>query len=255
MTEKAILVVSFGTSYKETRERTITAIENSLQDAFREYKVYRAFTSRKIKQKMEKEGVFVLDVKEPLEQMLLDGIKELFVQPTYMINGREYDFLIEELQPYLHKFETIRCGQSLLACKEDYKELATIIGNAYPVEEDEVLVLMGHGSEHSMNGAYSNFEYVLHHMDYDNILVGTMKGYPAFSEVKRKLKEKNAKKICLAPMMIVAGKHVNKDMIGEKDSWRAELEQEGYEVRYYRKGLGELPGVQNMFIRHVRECF
>lgn len=255
MTKKAILVVSFGTSYKETREKTIAAIENSLQDTFANYKVYRAFTSKMIKHKLELAGVRVFDVKEALEQMLLDGIKELLVQPTHIINGVEYDLMMEELQPYLNKFAEVRYGQPLLTSEEDYKELATIIRNAYPVEEDEVLVLMGHGSDHHANSAYPAFEYVLRDLEYNNIVVGTVEGYPAFSEVKRQLKKKRTKKVCLVPMMIVAGDHANHDMIGEEDSWKVDLEQEGYEVRYYMKGLGELEEVQNMFIRHARETF
>jgi len=255
MGKKAILVVSFGTSYKETREKTITAIENSLKDAFSDYAVYRAFTSKMIKRKLEQEGIRIFDVKEALEQMLLDGITELLVQPTHIINGVEYDLMMEELRPYLNKFEAVRYGQPLLTSEDDYKELAAIIRKAYPVEEDEVLVLMGHGSDHHANSAYPAFEYVLRDMEYHNILVGTVEGYPAFSEVKKQLKKKRTKKVCLAPMMIVAGDHANNDMVGEEDSWKVDLEQEGYEVRYYMKGLGELLEVQNMFIRHARETF
>ncbi len=255
MTAKAILVVSVGTSYKEAREKTITVIENRLQDAFREYKVYGAVTSKRIKRKLEGEGVFLFDIKEALEQMLFDGIKELIVQPIYITKGVEYDWMLEELQPYLDKFEAVRYGHPLLTSKADYRELATIIHTVYPVEEDEILVLMGHGSEGHRNTVYSVFQCVLGQMAYDNILVGIMKGYPTFSEVKKQLKQKGVKKVCLAPMMLVAGKHVNKDMIGAKDSWKAELEQEGYQVRYDRKGLLELFLVQNMFIRHVRQTF
>ena len=252
MSKKAILVASFGTSYQETMEKTITAIENSLQDAFSDYKVYRAFTSKMIKQKLQREGVTVFNVKEALEQMLLDHVTELLVQPTHIINGVEYEGMKEELKPYLDKFKTVHYGQPLLSGEEDYKELATIIHREYPVGEDEVLVMMGHGSDHHANSAYPAFEYVLKDLDYHNILIGTVEGYPTLSEVKKQLKKKNLKKVCLAPMMIVAGDHANNDMVGGEDSWKTELEQEGYEVRYYMKGLGELPGVQNMFLRHAR---
>ena len=127
MSKKAILVASFGTSYQETMEKTITAIENSLQDAFSDYKVYRAFTSKMIKQKLQREGVTVFNVKEALEQMLLDHVTELLVQPTHIINGVEYEGMKEELKPYLDKFKTVHYGQPLLSGEEDYKELATII--------------------------------------------------------------------------------------------------------------------------------
>ena len=254
MKKRAILVVSFGTSYKETREKTIAAIENSLQEAFSEYKVYRAFTSKRIKRKLEREGVFIFDVKEALEQMLPDGVAELMVQPTYMINGMEYDKMIDDIAPYLDKFENVIYGSPLLSGQEDYKELATIIRKAYPVDQDEVLVLMGHGSDHHANIAYPVFERVLKELDYQNIVVGTVKGYPTFFEVKRQLKKSKIQKVCLVPMMIVAGNHANYDMIGKEESWKAELEQEGYRVRYYLKGLGELSDVQQMFVRHAKEA-
>lgn len=253
MTKKAMLVVSFGTSYYETREKNIVAIEKRLQNVFGDYKVYSAFTSKKIRRKLEEKGVSVFDVKEAVEQMFSDGMKEVFVQPLFMINGGAYELLLEELQLYLYKFKTIKCGQSLLASKEDYKELAMIIGNVYPTEEDEVLVLMGHGLEHPMNRVYAEFQCQLHQMGYGHILVGTIKAQPSFFEIKTQLKKKCVRKVYLIPMMIVAGNHVHKDMLGEKNSWRAELEKEGYTVRYDTKSLGELSEVQEMFVRHARE--
>lgn len=254
MSKKGILVVSFGTSYEETRKKTIGAIEESIQEAFPDYRVYRAFTSGIIKRKLEKEGVRIFDVGEALEQMIKDGVtEELLVQPTHIINGAEYDKMHEEIEPFTDCFEKIQFGRPLLTDHEDYRELATIIREAFPVNEDEVLVLMGHGSDHHANAAYPAFEYVLKEMEYENILVGTVEGYPSLNEVKKQLAKLPVKKLCLAPMMIVAGDHANNDMIGEEDSWKCELEDAGYEVRYYLTGLGELEGVQKMFIQHAKE--
>lgn len=254
MRNKGILVVSFGTSYKETRQKTIGAIEESIQKAFCDYKIYRAFTSTMIKRKLQKEGIIVYNVKEAMEQILADGItEEVIVQPTHMINGIEYDLMCKAIEPFKEHFRKILFGTPLLTSQEDYKELADIIKNTYPVKQDEALVLMGHGSDHYANAAYPAFEYVLKAQGYDNILVGTVEGYPAFSEVKKQLERKHMKKVCLAPMMIVAGEHASHDMVGDEDSWKTELEQDGYQVRYHMKGLGELADVQQMFIRHTRE--
>lgn len=252
MNKKAILVVSFGTSYQETREKTITAIENSLKNAFLDHRMYGAFTSKVVKQKLEREGIQVFNVKEALEQMLCDGVTELLVQSTHMIHGVEYEVMMEELKLYSDKFTKMEYGQPLLSSEVDYEELARIIYSEYPVDDDEALVVMGHGSNHHANAAYPAFEYVLRDMGHENMLVGTVEGYPSFAQVKKQLKEKKMKKVCLVPMMIVAGDHAHNDMAGGEDSWKTELEQEGYEVRYYMKGLGELSGVQNMFIRHAR---
>ena len=112
---------------------------------------------------------------------------------------------------------------------------------------------MGHGSEHHANAAYPAFEYVLKDLGYDNVFVGTVEGYPELPEVKKQLEKHQFKKVCLVPMMIVAGDHANNDMIGEEDSWKAELEEAGYETRYHLKGLGEIEGIRNLFIKHAKE--
>lgn len=252
--KKAILVASFGTSYEETRKKTIEAIENSIQEAFPDYPVYRAFTSAIIKKKLEGKGVFIFNVKEALEQMLKDGVEELLIQPTHIINGTEYDMLRNDVTPYLSKFQSVKMGRPLLTSYEDYKELGTIMKKAFPVNEKEALVLMGHGSVHPANSAYPAFEYVLRDLGYENIFVGTVEGYPELNEVKKQLVKGNYQKVCLVPMMIVAGDHANNDMIGDEDSWKLELEEDGYQVRYILTGLGELSGVQKMFIRNLKEA-
>ncbi len=249
--KRAVLVVSFGTSYKETREKTITVIENRIREAFPEDQIYCAFTSKMIKKKLHKEGIEVNDVTEAMEQMLNDGITDVLVQPTYIINGTEYDLMKDETRAYLDRFESISYGNPLLTKSDDYIELAHILHKEYPVDEDEVLVLMGHGSEHPANSAYPAFDYVLKDLGYYNILVGTVEGYPSFTDIKKKIIEINKKKVCLVPMMIVAGDHANNDMAGDEDSWKSELEADGFKVRYYIRGLGEICEVQDMLIKHA----
>ncbi len=250
-----ILVVSFGTSYEETRKKTIDAIENRIRENFKDYKVYRAFTSKIILKKLKQSGMNVYSVKEALEAMIKNGItEEIIIQPTHVINGIENEFMLDEVEKYKKCFKKIKYGNPLLTRTEDYEELAKIIKNTYPVEEKEALVLMGHGSEHYSNSAYPAFEYVLKNMGFGNIFVGTVEGYPSLEEVKMQLKKEKMQKACLVPMMIVAGDHANNDMAGKNDSWRAELEQEGYPVRYWLKGLGEIREVQDMFVKHVKEA-
>lgn len=253
--KQGILVVSFGTSYEETRKKTIEAIENRIRESFEDYAVYRAFTSKIILKKLKKSGMNVYSVQEALEAMVKDGITdEIIIQPTHVINGIENDFMLEEVEKYKKHFKRIKYGKPLLTQPEDYEELAKIIKNTYPVDKDEALVLMGHGSEHHSNSAYPAFEYVLKNLGYGNIFVGTVEGYPSLEEVKIQLKRENMQKACLVPMMIVAGDHANNDMAGNDDSWKAELEQEGYPVRYWLKGLGEIREVQDMFVKHVKEA-
>lgn len=253
--KNAILVVSFGTSYAENRKKTIGAIEDQIRDKFDNFQVYRAFTSKMIKGKMEREGTPVYNVTEALEAMRQDGINgTLIVQPTHVINGLEYQRMLEEAKPYESYFSQVRYGKPLLTDVKDYKELAQIVSASYAVEQDEALVLMGHGSEHYSNSAYSALEYVFRDMGKENIFVGTVEGYPGIEEVKGQIKKNQIKKACLVPLMIVAGDHANNDMIGEEDSWKNQLEEEGVQVRYYLKGLGESKAVQQMFLRHIEEC-
>ena len=253
--KRGILVVSFGTSYEETRKKTIEAIEDRIRERFQDYAVYRAFTSKMILKKLKKSGMHVYSVEEALEAMIKDGItEELIIQPTHVINGIENDVMLEEAAKYQKQFKSIKYGNPLLSQPEDYEELARIIKSTYPVEEKEALVLMGHGTEHHANSAYPAFEYVLKKLGYGNIFVATVEGYPGLEDVKSQLKKEQMQKACLVPMMIVAGDHANNDMAGEDDSWKVQLEQEGYEVRCLMKGLGEITEVQDMFARHVEEA-
>jgi len=250
----AILVASFGTSYKESMDKTIGAIEESIRASFNGYKVYRAFTSQVIKRKIEQEGLCVYNVTEALEAMIEEGVNNsLVVQPTYIINGIEYGKMVSDVMKYRDRFGDIKFGEPLLSSPYDYKELASVIVSEYQAGGDEAIVLMGHGSVHYANSAYPAFEYVLKDMGYRNIFVGTVEGYPGIKEVKSRVKECNIKKVCLVPMMIVAGDHVNNDMAGGEGSWRQQFEEDGYKVTCCLKGLGEIEGVQGMFIRHINE--
>lgn len=252
MSRKAILVVSFGTSHEDSRKKTIEAIEQKIAEEFKEYKIYRAFTSKMIIKKLEKSGLHIMTVEEALEQMKADGIKELIVQPTHVINGIENDEMMEAIKAAAKNFQSVAIGSPLLNDTRDYKKLAKAVVEDNPVSEDEILMLMGHGTSHYSNSAYPALEYVFKEMGYSNILVGTVEGYPSFEEAVKQLEKTNKKKVTLLPLMIVAGDHANNDMAGEEDSWRSRLEQDGYQVACRMKGLGELESVQEQFIEHIK---
>lgn len=249
MEKKAVLVVSFGTSYRETRQKTIGAIEEQLQRRFADYEIYRAFTSERIRKRLEMEGVLIDSVEEAFDRMQKDGVKELIIQPTYIMNGMEYDKLVQITKRYASEFKIVRIGCPLLMKQEDYVELAYILKESFPVQEEEILVLMGHGSEHSGKATYPVLDEVLEQLGFHNIYVGTIEGYPGLDRVISQMKKKQIEKVCLAPMLIVAGRHANRDMIQKKNSWKNQLEREGYQVRYQLRGLGEIDRVQQMFVK------
>lgn len=253
MNKRGILVVSFGTSHEDTRKRTIDAIEKEFSIKFPDYPIYRAYTSKMIIKKLKNLGESIDNVIEALERMKAEGITEVFVQPTHIINGVENDLMIKDIQSRENLFTRIEVGTPLLHSIEDYKMLAHAVMENTEIEEDEILALMGHGSNHYANSAYPALAYVFKDLGYENVVLGTVEGYPAFEEMKKQLEASGKKKVVLQPLMIVAGDHAKNDMAGdEKDSWKTRLEKAGYEVMYKLQGLGELPQVQEIFISHLK---
>lgn len=254
--KKAILTVSFGTSHLDTLDKTIGAIEKELKKEFPDRRFYRAFTSgmiiRKLREAMQME---IKNVSQSMEQMKQDGIEDVLIQPTHMINGFEYEKMMEQIRLYEKEFPVLTVGKPLLSSTEDYEEAAEIIAEDAKMEEDETLVLMGHGTEHHTNAAYPALDYTFWSRGYQNVVVGTVEGFPEIGTVIQRLEERNAGKLVLMPCMIVAGDHAKNDMAGEEeDSWKSVLEKKGYQVRIRLRGLGEIPGIQKMFVRHAKEA-
>ena len=186
--KKAILVVSFGTSYENTRKLTIEAIEHDIADAFPACPTYRAWTSKMIIAKLKKrDGLTIHTVKEALEQMLLDGITDVIVQPTHVINGIENDRMLQEVMEHMHLFRKVYVGKPLLSSVEDYKKAIHAVMEKTVIGEDEMLVLMGHGTDHHANSAYPTLEYTFHSLGYQQVLVGTVESFPDLRNVMAKL--------------------------------------------------------------------
>ena len=252
--EKGILVVSFGTSHLDTMKKTISVIEQEISERFLEYRVYRAFTSGMIIRKLKRtENLAVDTVQEALNRMKEDGIEDVIVQPTHIINGVEYDRMMKDLMENMFLFRRIRVGKPLLSSVDDYKKSIHAVMAETQLEDDEVLVLMGHGTDHHANSAYPTLEYTFHALGYNQVLVGTVESFPELKNVMAKLEISGKKKVVLMPFMLVAGDHAKNDMAGEEDSWKSELEDAGYEVRVIMKGLGEFEGIRKIFTEHLEE--
>ncbi|MGE4353862.1 MAG: sirohydrochlorin cobaltochelatase [Oscillospiraceae bacterium] len=256
--KKALLVVSFGTSYHDTLEKNITAIENDIATALPGRMLVRAFTSGMIIKKLrERDGVMVLNVSEALEKLLAEGYTDLVMQPTHVLNGDEYDKLCHLAHPFETRFEHFAVGTPLLTDVIDYHEVAKAMLTELPEKRNDTsLVFMGHGTEHHANAVYAMLEYVFHDMGRTDIYIGTVEGYPAFDEILRRLRErKKAQNVVLYPLMVVAGDHAKNDLAGENgDSWKSLLEKEGYRVTCVLRGLGENSGIRKIFVKHAREA-
>lgn len=256
--KRAILVVSFGTSYNETREATIGAVEKEISASFSDYDVRRAFTSQTIIDKLkERDGIEIDNVTEAMDRLVSDGVKTLIVQPTHIMNGIEYDEMVRMIEPYKDRLESISYGAPMLSADDDYDKVIDVLAEEIPQigEPDTAVVFVGHGSEHFANAAYAALAYRFQSRGYGNCFVGTVEAFPDIDDVKTRLKAGGAKKVTLLPFMIVAGDHATNDICGEEDgTWYTELKKEGYEVTAVKKGLGEYPGLRALFIDHIKEA-
>lgn len=257
MDKTALVVVSFGTSYNDTREKTIDKIEGQIEAAFPEIDVRRAWTSGIIMNKIKKrDGLHINNVTEALEELVAEGFKRVYFQPTHIIGGEEYHKIIMQMKKFVHRIELGGIGRPLLSTSEDFKKVCNIVvDQAGGLSEDEGLVLMGHGSQnHPADTAYPALDYRFKNLGYKNVFVGTVEGFPELDDVLELLKERELKKLKLMPFMIVVGDHANNDMAGDhEDSWLNILKGQGYEVELIMKGLGEIPEIRQMYVDHIRE--
>ena len=254
--KKAILVVSFGTSYHETRKKTIEVCENKIKESFKDYDFYRAFTSGMIINKLKKrDNMFIDNPSEALEKLYNAGYQEVVVQSLHIICGDEYNKLKDMVAQYEDKFDKISIGRPLLTYIDDYRETVEAVKKDLDkMDIDEAVVFMGHGTEHESHSSYPAIEYMFR--DYGiNAFVGTVEGYPELEQVIKKLKNRNIKTVDLLPYMLVAGDHAINDMASdEEDSWKTILEKEGFNVKVHVKGLGENPYIQEKFKNHALDC-
>lgn len=253
--KKAILVVSFGTSYENTRRVTIDAIEHDIADAFPACPTYRAWTSRMIISKLKKrDGIIINTVKEAMEQMLSDGITDVVIQPTHVINGIENDLMKADALSFKDRFASIVFGNPLLTTEEDSQAVVKAVADEFrDMDPKTALVLMGHGTEHYSNAVYAALAYRFQDMGHRNIFLGTVEAYPALDSLIRAAGSFKPSRLLLAPFMIVAGDHAQNDLAGdEPDSWMNLLSSEGYEVTPVLKGLGEYPRIRQILVEHVQ---
>lgn len=253
--KKVILVVSFGTSYNDTRAKTIDALEAAIQKAHPDFEVRRAFTAQIIIDKLkERDNLAIDNVKEAMDRLVADGVKEVIIQPTHVMPGYEYDDVKNEVAAYQDKFDKFALGIPLLYHPEDYDAVIDALTKHIPemATPETAVVLMGHGSHHYANATYAALDYILHAKGYENVFVGTVEGVPTIDQVIAHLKVFGAKKVVQYPFMIVAGDHANNDMAGtEEDSWNTLLTNAGFEVENRLVGLAESADIQAIILGHL----
>lgn len=252
--KRAILMVSFGTSHEDTRIKTIHAIKKDVQKAYPEYPVYEAWTSKMIMAKIAKrDGIYIDNVAQAMERLYADGITEVIIQPTHVINGIENDLMKEDALGFQDKFEKIVFGNPLLTTEEDNQlVMDAVVKEFCEIAEDEALVLMGHGTAHYANAIYAALDYAFKDRGNDNIFLGTVEAYPSMETLLKLVKKHGVKKVVLAPFMIVAGEHAKNDLSGDdEESWYNQFVKEGFEARCVLKGLGEYEDIRKIFVKHI----
>ncbi len=254
--ENEILVVSFGTSYNDSRRLTIGAIENKIESSFNDYSVRRGFTSQIIIDHVKnRDNVTIDNVAEALGRAVNNGVKNLVIQPTHLMNGLEYNELVEEVANYSDAFEKVAIGEPLLSSDEDFQAVMKAITEATAEYDDgdTAICFMGHGTEADSNSVYTKMQDMLTEAGYANYYVGTVEAAPSLDDVLTQVQAGEYKKVVLQPLMIVAGDHASNDMAGDEDgSWKKIFEDAGYEVECVVRGLGELEAIQDIFVEHTQ---
>lgn len=256
--EKELLVVSFGTSYYESRRLTIGAVEETLEKEFPEYAVRRGFTSRRIIERLNKrDGLLIDDTERALKRAEENGVRRLIIQPTHLMYGLEYQKLAEQTKAHMAAFEEIALGEPLLASERDFQAvIEAVTEELAPYDDGKTAVcLMGHGTEDQANQVYEKIQEKLRKAGFHHYYIGTVEAEPGVEDVAKEVKAGNYTRVVLAPFMLVAGDHANNDMAGdEEDSWKSVFSREGYQVLCLLKGLGELEKIRLLFAEHAREA-
>ena len=276
--ENELLVVSFGTSFNDSRAEDVKGIEDALAEAYPDWSVRRAFTAQIIINHVQARDDEKIDnMDQALERAVDNGVKNLVVQPTHLMHGAEYDELTEAVENYKDKFESVKIAEPLLgevgadetAINEDKAAVAeAITAEAVKTagfdsldaakEEGTAFVFMGHGTSHTAKISYSQMQTQMEQLGYENVFIGTVEGEPedtSCESVIDAVEKAGYKKVVLRPLMVVAGDHANNDMAGDDDdSWKSQFEASGVfdSIDTQIAGLGEIDAIQQLYVAHTQ---
>ena len=278
--ENELLVVSFGTSFNDSRAQDIKGIEDALQEAYPDWSVRRAFTAQIIINHVEARDQENIDnMDQALQRAVDNGVKNLVIQPTHLMHGAEYDEMVEAVDGYKDKFESVAIAEPMLGevgddatvINDDKKAVAQAITDeackeagyddmAAAADDGTAFVFMGHGTSHVANVTYDQMQTQMDDLGFTNAFIGTVEGEPEDTEcqaVIEKIKDAGFKKVVLRPLMVVAGDHANNDMAGDDDdSWKSQFEAAGAfdSVDCQIEGLGRIQAVEDLYVAHTKDA-
>lgn len=251
-----ILIVSFGTTYRETREKNIGKIAQVVREKYPETFVLEAYSSEIVRSVLrERDGIHIPDVKEALCEMRNAGIRQVAVLPTHIIDGIENNRMkqaVEECRPF---FDEIKVADALLTSQEDYRKTAAALWESVrEAAGSDPVIFMGHGSEHEADASYQRFEKVMNEGVPNDIYVATVEGSVDIDAVLARLQASGRKsgRVLVAPFMLVAGDHAENDMAGKEDSFATKLVDAGYEAECLLRGIGEYESIRALYLQHLR---
>ena len=274
--EKELLVVSFGTSFNDSRVADIKSIEDALQEANPDWSVRRAFTAQIIINHIQaRDGEKIDNMEQALERAVANGVKQLVVQPTHLMHGAEYDEMCDAIDKVRDKFESVEIAEPMLGevgndatiINADKEAVAKAVvaaalsesgyeSTAAAKEAGVAYVLMGHGTAHVAKVTYSQMATQMDKLGYENVFIGTVEGEPedtSCEAVIAAVKEAGYTTVVLRPLMVVAGDHANNDMAGaDEDSWKTMFEAAGFTVNCQISGLGRIADVQALYVAHTK---
>lgn len=276
--DKEILVVSFGTSFNDSRVEDIKSVEDALQEAFPDWSVRRAFTAQIIINHIQARDNEVIDnVEQAMERAVANGVKQLVIQPTHLMHGAEYDEMMETVEAYRDKFESLAVAEPLLGevgndatvINDDKKATAEAVAAAAASDagfadvadakaQNTAFVMLGHGTAHVAKVTYSQMQTQMEQLGYDNVFIGTVEGEPeetSCEAVIEAVKAAGYKNVILRPLMVVAGDHAHNDMAGDDDdSWKSMFTADGgfEKIETQISGLGGIETVRSLYIAHTK---
>ncbi len=276
--DNELLVVSFGTSFNDSRAKDIKGVEDALQAAYPDWSVRRAFTAQIIINHVQaRDGEKIDNMQQAMDRAVANGVKNLVVQPTHLMHGAEYDEMMEMIDDYRDKFESVAVAEPLLGevgadatvINEDKEAVAKAVtaeavatagydSVEAAAKDGTAFVFMGHGTSHTAKVSYSQMQTVMQTLGYDNVFIGTVEGEPestSCENVIEAVKAAGYTKVVLRPLMVVAGDHANNDMAGaDEDSWLSQFEASGAfdSVDCQIAGLGGVADVEQLYIAHTK---
>lgn len=246
----ALLITHYGSSDAETRTRTLDVITREAQAAFPHLEVREAYISPIVRKRMARQGAHKDSPLEALLKLRAEGFDTVYVQSTTLIEGGEMTSVRHDAASVSQFFRKIEVGNPLLYSTADCRKVISILTDNQPTGQNEAIVYIGHGNQLPSTATYAMLDYMLKADGKNHIHVSTIEGYPDLTATTRQLKESQARKVTLVPLLLVCGNHTKEDIAG---TWKDALEKEGYTVSVLMRGLGELQPIRSIFLEHIAD--